>query len=356
VGFCAHYYGTVGNARQLRFAPGGELFVASPTTGTTGGGSNGQSAIVVLPDDNGDGIADKTITFLSGLPSTQGLMFANDSLYYQDATRVMQLPYKSGERAPSGTASVAVDITYSSDTLHWPKTFDIADDGKIYVGNGGSQGDPCIEPHPTRGAVLVLDGSDGGTPIVTGLRNPIAIRCARGHDLCFALELAKDYTTATGGREKLFAIHPGDDWGFPCCATTNLPYDKVVNQDGGTPDCSAVTQEQNAFLIGDTPFGLDFEPGKWPAPYTHAAFVATHGAAGSWNGTRIVSIPMDPTTGLPKPSSNTSGTDVGMTDFATGWAISHLDDGRPSAVTFAPDGRLFVANDWNGVIFWIAAM
>ena len=34
-GFCAHYFGTVGNARQLRFAPGGELFVASPTTGTT---------------------------------------------------------------------------------------------------------------------------------------------------------------------------------------------------------------------------------------------------------------------------------------------------------------------------------
>src|SRR5690349_17902668 len=41
-GFCAHYYGSVGNARQLRFAPGGELFVASPTTGTTGGGPNGQ--------------------------------------------------------------------------------------------------------------------------------------------------------------------------------------------------------------------------------------------------------------------------------------------------------------------------
>src|ERR1700735_2012238 len=38
-GFCAHYYGNVGNARQLRFAPGGELFVASPTTASTGGGA-----------------------------------------------------------------------------------------------------------------------------------------------------------------------------------------------------------------------------------------------------------------------------------------------------------------------------
>ena len=45
-GFCAHHYATVGNARQLRFAPGGELFVASPTAGTTGGGL-GIGAIVV---------------------------------------------------------------------------------------------------------------------------------------------------------------------------------------------------------------------------------------------------------------------------------------------------------------------
>src|SRR5947207_11625791 len=58
VGFCAHTFGNVGNARQLRFAPGGELFVASPTTPTTDGGPNGQAAIVVLPDDDRDGNAD----------------------------------------------------------------------------------------------------------------------------------------------------------------------------------------------------------------------------------------------------------------------------------------------------------
>src|SRR5580692_9685312 len=43
-GFCARYFGTVGNARQIRFAPGGELFVASPTQLSTGGGPNGQNA------------------------------------------------------------------------------------------------------------------------------------------------------------------------------------------------------------------------------------------------------------------------------------------------------------------------
>ncbi|MGC4087477.1 MAG: hypothetical protein QM756_06220, partial [Polyangiaceae bacterium] len=55
-GFCAHYFGNVGNVRQIRFAPGGELFVASPTKGTTGGGVNGKSAMVVMPDDDRDGL------------------------------------------------------------------------------------------------------------------------------------------------------------------------------------------------------------------------------------------------------------------------------------------------------------
>src|SRR5215471_9634344 len=99
VGFCAHYFGNVGNTRQLRFAPSGELFVASPTTGTTGGGQGGLSAIVILVDDDGDGVADPPLMFLGGLPATQGIMFTQDAIYYQDRTRILKRPYASGDRA-----------------------------------------------------------------------------------------------------------------------------------------------------------------------------------------------------------------------------------------------------------------
>ena len=92
------------------------------------------------------------------------------------------------------------------------------------------------------------------------------------------------------------------------------------------------------------------------------AGVALHGAAGNWWGARIVSIPTDPSTGFPLPSGDLSdggtkdGPNVGMTDFATGWDDGTLMHGRPGSVTFAPDGRMFVANDTNGSIIWIAAM
>jgi glucose/arabinose dehydrogenase len=352
-GFCAHAFGTVPNARQLRFAPGGELFVASPTATTTGGGPGGQNAIVVLADDNGDGIADAPITFMGNLPSTQGLMFAPGFFYYQDGTKIMRVPYASGDRAPKGASELVADITIYSSPLHWPKTFDMADDGTIFVGNGGDQGEVCDPAHPFHGGILKLDGSPGGTPVAKGLRNPINIRCSRGHDLCFAAELAKDYSATTGGREKLIPIRQGDDWGFPCCATKDLPY---VESPPGT-DCSTVTPEDVGFFIGDTPFGIAFTPSSWPAAWQNHALVATHGAAGTWTGARVVSVALDPTTGLPLPGSNTGGKDTGsLVDFATGWDDGTRTHGRPAAVEVAADGRLFVADDTTGFIFWIAPM
>ncbi len=329
-GFCAHYYGTVGNARQLRFSTGSlDLFVASPTMLTTGGnGGQGKSAIIVLPDANLDGVGDAPSTFLSNLPSTQGLLFANSYFYYQDATAIMRVPYTPGDLAAGSASEEVADIanviSYQS-ALHWPKTLDMADDGTIYVGNGGDQGETCITPHPFHGGVVSINATPGPSPngaqVAQGLRNPIAIRCRKGNNTCFALELAKDYTAGTGGREKLVHIHQGDDWGFPCCATQGLPYTDATPPPI-TGSCSGVAAETNAFLIGDTPFGLDFEMGHWTGMYGGRAFVATHGAAGPWTGARIVAIPIDASTGLPTASSDTTGSDVGMVDFATGWDTS----------------------------------
>jgi hypothetical protein len=215
-GFCVHYFGNVGNTRQLRFAPNGDLFVASPTAGTTGGGIGGQSAILILPDDNRDGYADATITFLKDLPSTQGMLFANDHLYYQDGAQILRRPFAAGDRRPSDPIEMVANINVYASIGHWPKPLDQADDGTIYVGNGGDQGESCDPTHPFHGGILKLDGTPGARPVSKGFRNPIAIRCQRGHNLCFALELAMDYSADFGGRSqhlsrpRLLGRHAGE--------------------------------------------------------------------------------------------------------------------------------------------------
>jgi glucose/arabinose dehydrogenase len=354
VGFCAHYYAKVGNVRQLRFAPGGELFAASPTRQTTGFGQGGRNAIVVLPDDDHDGTADSILTYLAGLTETQGLLFHDGALYYQDGKRIMRLPYSPGDRAATVAATMVANITVYASDIHWPKTLDAADDGTIYVGNGGDEGEQCLlDNRPFHGGILKLDASapSGASQVAKGFRNPISIRCARGYGSCFAIELARDYTTQLGGREKLVPIRQGDDWGFPCCATKDTPY---FDRDPKT-DCSGVAQEIDSFVIGHTPFDLDFETQRWPEPWRHRAFVPLHGAYGSWDGARLVAIDFDTMSGFPLPGSDLPGQPAGaMADFATGWADGSRSHGRPANVAFAPDGRLFLGNDNTGDIIWIA--
>jgi hypothetical protein len=49
-----------------------------------------------------------------------------------------------------------------------------------------------------------------------------------------------------------------------------------------------------------------------------------------------------------------------MVDFATGWydvnAGHSTGHGRPATVSFSSDGRLFLGNDNDGTIIWIAPL
>ncbi len=355
VGFCAHYYATVPNARQLRVAPDGHVFVASPTSSTTGGGAGGLASIVVLPDDDADGIADRTVTFLNQLPSTQGLLFTGGYFYFQDGTTIRRVAFKNGDLQPSATVEAVTTITAPQSSIHWPKMLDVAQDGTIYVTNGGDQSDRCLSTRPVLGSIFSI-GPGGTTNLVSrGFRNPIALRCESDHDVCLAVELVLDYSSQAGGREKVVPVRAGDDWGYPCCATQNVPYSNVTYGDtGATPNCSGVVPEPVSFLVGHTPFGLAFETGRWPAPWTGRVFVTLHGEYVSWAGARVVGIPLDGN-GFPQQASDTDGgNSSSMIDFATGWDDGHNDHGRPAPVEFAPDGRMFLGDDNRGLIVWIA--
>ena len=357
-GFCAHYFAHVPTARQLRFAPDGHLFVASPTSSTTGGAGNGVAGIVVVPDDDGDGVADQNTTYLGQLPSTQGMMFSGGYLYFQDGVTLRRVPFKNGDLTPSAASEVVTTVTAPQANEHWPKLFDIARDGTMYLTNGSTQSEECLSTRPVFGAIFEVQPDGSTRQVAKGFRNPIALRCEQDHDVCLVAELSLDYSGETGGREKLVPVRQGDDWGFPCCATRGMPYAGATYGDTHQPpDCSGVASESASFVIGHTPFGLDFETGKWPAPWGHRVFVTLHGVFGTWEGARLVGIALDPNTGLPLPATELDGGQAAsdnMIDFAAGWDDQRQDHGRPAAVAFAPDGRLFVGDDQQGAVIWIA--
>jgi glucose/arabinose dehydrogenase len=378
VGFCAHYFANVPHNRQLRFAPDGDLFAASPSSNTPGGSASVPSTggILVLPDDNHDGVADSTNMFIQ-VASVQGMAFASGNFYFQNNTNIEVIPFTPGERTlppslanassfplffPLGATQVPQDPS-GIDDGHWPKNLDVAQDGTFYVTNGSYQTQACVSSDPVFGSIWKASSLSAGataSEVAKGFRNPIALRCETNHDVCLAVELSLDGSGSAGGREKIVPVRQGDDWGFPCCATQYTPFSGAEYQDNGqlvTPaDCAGVSAENVSFEIGHTPFGLDFETGRWPSPWTGRAFVPLHGDVGSWLGARVVAIALDPDTGLPLPASELDAAATGdnLLTFSTGWDDGMLDHGRPTTIAFAADGRMFIGNDWNGDVVWMA--
>jgi glucose/arabinose dehydrogenase len=375
-GFCSRVFAQVPCPRSLRFAPNGDVFVASPAESTPGGAPTGMGSILVLPDDNHDGVADGMVTFASGslggngpsLFSVHGLHFRSNALLFSTGfptsdssldihnNAVWSIPYTPGDRHSSTVAPTKlVDMSdgepngcdphmtgYPLCRDRW--THNIAEDtnGNLYVSRGQYDNEECPSVNPRVGSVLRIGGgsSPQGDVMITGLRNPMYIRCMPW-GACYAAELSGDGWDSIGGKEKLALIAPGIDYGYPCCVDQNRANPFI----SPTPDCSMVSPAAASFTLHDTPFGFDWERGHWPAPYASSFFVAMHGQFGSWIGEGIAWAPVDPQTHIP-----TQATQL----FGTGWSLGGPIVGRPADLMFAPDGRLFISDDQSGMIFWIA--
>ena len=353
----------VAEARVLRFAPNGDLFVAAPSMGTPGGASNGPGAIVVLPDDDGDGRADGVVTFAGPSPSgssacrgleddpqnlacVHGLLFREGYLYFTRSDEVRRFPYQPGARAAASASELVAKLGGARiSDVRWTHTLEQHQDGSIYVSRGRTDSSQCTEEEMTRGAVFAIHVEGQAalplTPevVADGFRNPMYLRCSPSScGDCYANELSGDGWDGVGGREKLALLaKKGESWGYPCCVGRYAP------APGQLPEkCGGVGRELVAIPLHDTPFGLDFDRGGFPEPYKHGLFVALHGVSTSFGGTGVVWMQTDPITLRPAGAPKM---------FIKGFG---RPNGRATDVVFAPDGRMFIADDTSGKIFWVA--
>lgn len=343
-GFCIRRYARVRTPRVIKFAPNGDLFVSSPSTGTPGGSPIGLGAILVLPDDDHDGQADSTITFASGLDGVHGLLFprGSDQILFTLDDGLYALPYRAGLRtSPTAiTPSVVADLT---GWVRWTHTLAQQMDGSILVSMGQHDFSTCPVTNQRGGSVLRVrlpTTSGGGEIVARGFRNPMYINCMPWGS-CYAAELSGDGWDSIGGREKLVELHNGDDYGYPCCVDRGMV---VPGTPAGT-NCASVAESVQTYTLHDTPFGFDWEPGRWPGMYANGFFVGLHGYVGSWTNTGVQWAPVDPTTHRPTRAT---------VPFVSGWGLGQPIPGRVADLQFAPDGRMFFTDDQDGAIYWVA--
>ena len=346
---CIHKFAQLKTPRVLAFAPGGEVFVASPSAFTAGGAPAGIGGIYALADDDGDGVADAPAIYArsADLSTVHGLAFVSDhELVYTVGDAVYALPYASGQRTGDTTARAKLAGLPTGGASRFTHTLATGADGSLYVSTGQTDNDQC--PATIRvGAVLrVGPGHDpAGDVVVSGCRNPMYLRCAPWG--CYAAELTGDGWSGIGGAEKLIEVKDGADYGYPCCIDHGVPNPQLSPPPSPAPGCSQVAVSVQSYPLHDTPFGFDFDvPRRWPAPYTGGLFIAMHGSFfNHWAGERVGWAPVDATTHRPTADLATLVGGFGMTGPVVG---------RPADARFSPDGRLFIADDQGGGVYWIA--
>jgi len=330
-GFSISQFATgLANARFLRLTPTGDLLVSVPRTG---------SVHLLERDADGDGRADGDRILLEGLANPHGLDLHQGWLYVAETNAIGRIRFDPDRRETSG-AYERIVAGLPEKGNHWSRTLRVGPDGWLYVSIGSSC-NVCEEEDPRRAAMLrmQLDGS-GQEILATGLRNSVGFDWRPATGELFATDNGRDLLGDDFPPCELNRITPGGFYGWPYANGDNVP----------DPDLGAGHEAQiaralppvHSFRAHNAPLGIVFlrSPPVGDG-YHDAALVALHG---SWNrtqkdGYKVVSLHW-----------NADGS-IEERDFMVGFERDGELIGRPVDVAEAPDGALYVSDDYAGVIY-----
>ncbi|RIL09156.1 hypothetical protein DCC79_11845 [bacterium] len=321
----------VGAVRHLAVAPNGDVF----------GSIAALDRVVVLPDRDADGVADRVDVFAedAGLGKPSGLAFAGDWLYVAGDDRISRLPYRAGETTAAGPPELVVDLPAGG--VVPGHGLAVGPDRKLYVSVPAGC-DACVETDPRRAAVLIFD-PDGANPRLssTGVRATLA--------LAFHPR-TRELWGADIGREGLGDDAPPDEinrlvaghFGWPMCYGGRRRDASIPAEPGFCEGTIAPAVELPAHVV---PLGMTFYTGRqFPDDHSGDLFVALHGSDNRRSiptGYNVVRIPFDD--GAPRGE---------VFDFVSGWLRPDTRRwGSPAALAVAADGSLLVADDGGGRVY-----
>jgi glucose/arabinose dehydrogenase len=341
--------------RQIRVAPGGDVFIAETAAGR----------LRVFRAKDGAVRAEQQWTFVDGLDGPFGMAFYPPGpepqwLYVAEIDRVVRFPYRNGETRARARPEVLVPRLARTTGGHTTRDLVFSLDGRRMFVSVGSQSNTAewmgqkspdqvrawASSHPLgaawgleerRADVLVFEPSGGeGRIFATGLRNCVgmAVHPSTGDLWCSTNErdglgddLVPDYVTR---------VREGAFYGWPWYWLGNHEEPRLK---GHRPDLAGKAVVPDVLLQAHSAsLGMTFLGGD--------AFAAEHG---SWNrerrtGYKVIRIPLKD--GVPSGEYQ---------DFLTGFVIDARSVwGRPVGVAVAHDGALLVTEDAGGTVWRVA--
>lgn len=315
-----------------------------------GAGEPSADRITLLRDTDGDGVAEQSHVFASGLHSPFGMALVGQTLYVANADALVALPYREGQTRIDASPRQVLALPGKGDELnhHWTKSLLASADGKhLYVGVGSNSnvGENGMAAETHRAAVLEIDPATGSQRVFAdGLRNPVGLAWAPGSGALWAVVNERDELGNDLVPDYLTEVRAGAFYGWPYSYWGQHLDPRVSPQ---RPELVARAVKPD-YALGShvAPLGLAFsEGGSWSGGQAGAVI----GLHGSWNrkprvGYKVVFVPF--ADGKPAGA---------MQDLLTGFLDAEGNArGRPVGIAIQQDGGILVADDVGNAVWRLA--
>jgi glucose/arabinose dehydrogenase len=352
--------------RWIYTLPNGDVLIAESSTQPSRGGgvegwvenavqqhagALGQSAnrIVMLRDDNRDGVVDSRYDFAEDLNQPFGMALLGDHLYVANTDSVVRFRYTPGAVRAPGRGALVIRLPYrEGDNGHWTRTLAAAPDGsKLYVSVGSSSNiaDHGMAAERNRAAIWEINPDGSGMRIyASGLRNAVGLEFEPHTGQLWTTVNERDMLGDNLVPDFLTHVVEGGFYGWPYSywgrhVDARVPQNPALVATALAPD----------FALGahTASLGLHFYRGTaLPEHYRKGAFIGQHG---SWNRSRFVGYKV---IFVPFVDGRPSGP---VEDFLTGFLNARNEaQGRPVGIGEDATGALLVADDVGDIIWRVA--
>lgn len=318
------------NPRDMELTSSGTLLVSDPK----------DNKVYALPDNNNDGVADQTITIISGENHVHGLAFYNKQLFIADVDKVVR--YNWNESTLSATKDKDL-FSLPGNNDHNNRTLVFDKNGNLFV-NVGSTCNVCHETSPFS-ATIIESNANGDNPHVfaSGLRNAAFLAINPTTNELWSTEMGRDNLGDNIPPDEIDILRQNQNYGWPYCYGNKI-HDSNFDPKN-THSCANTITPIYQVPAHSAPLGLTFiNSSQFPKDEQGDLLVAYHG---DWNrstpiGFKIVHL---------KVQGNTI---VSSDDFLTGFLQSSIAAdalGRPVDMIFDKKGNFYISDDKAGNIY-----